>query len=186
MPTRFVKNCVPAFFGFMMGAFLLASGGGSTALAVDEIRPPFGLEFGQSCVSVREVLDQAGARVTGTALVEGNPTWTVDRINQQGLDCAVFTFRGEELAAVELQYRHPEWTSTRYHSFLGKVKENIESKFGDGSLIARSQSEGEDGIRQTVMGYEWRQGNAMIQLFYYSATRSGDAFYSVSVHYKAL
>lgn len=151
----------------------------------DGIRPPFGLEFGQPALEVREVLDRSQARITSTAVVEGNPTWTVDGIRQEGLERAVFTFRGEELAAVELQYHNPEWTSERYRTFMARVKQNIESKFGDGATIARKQSE-EEGILQTVMGYEWRRGTAMIQLFYYSATRQRDAFYTVSIHYKAL
>ncbi len=181
MPPRFQKNSL-----FLPVLVLMVVWAGAIAARAGEIRAPFGLEFGQSSAAVREALDKAGARVSGTAMVDGNPTWTVNNIKQPGLDCAVFTFRGEELAAVELQYRHPDWTSSRYHSFMAKVKENIESKYGDGVLITRSQSKGEDGILQTVMGYEWRRGDAMIQLFYYSATRPGDAFYSVSIHYKAL
>lgn len=157
-----------------------------SARADGEVKPPFGLSFGQSAASVRQALDDGEARLIEEGHVDGHLTWAVTGLPQPGLDRAVLTFDGNRLASVELQYRHGEWNSTRYRSFFDRVKQSITSKFGPGELIARTQDTGSDGVLQTVIGYEWRKIRTALQLYYFSATEGDNAFFTVSIHYKAV
>ena len=151
-----------------------------------EVKPPFGLVFGQTSDAVRAVLEEGQVEIEDVGDIDGNLKLTATRLPQQTIESAVMTFDRNQLAAVELVYRHPDWNASRYRTFYSQVRQNISSKFGTGSLIAKSQSEDDDGLLETLMGHEWRMRRTMLQLYYYSASCSEHTFFSVSIHYKTI
>ncbi|SRR5581483_1363743 len=151
----------------------------------EEIKPPFGLSWGESAERLEKLLKGAKATVVDRHDVDGRQAWTVEGLIQQGLKRTVFYFKNGMLVEVELQYQSSDWDTAKYNDFMAQVRRRIEQKFGTGQLIARSKAP-EGDVMQTVVGYKWNQNNTAIQLFYYAAETATDAFRTVSVHYKTL
>ncbi|MEA3188433.1 MAG: hypothetical protein QOD99_2263 [Chthoniobacter sp.] len=164
-------------------AGLTAHAPGQTA--GDEIKPPFGLSWGESAERIEKLLKGAKATVKDRHEIEGRQAWIVEGLIQAGLKRTVFYFKNGMLVEVELQYEDATWDTARYNDFMLQVRRRIEQKFGPGQLIARSKAP-EGDVMQTVVGYKWNQNNTAIQLFYYAAETASDAFRTVSVHYKTL
>lgn len=156
-----------------------------TAAVESEIKPPFGLSWGESAERIEKLLKGAQARVVDRHDVESRQAWVVEGLIQAGLKHTVFYFKTGLLVEVELQYEDPAWDTAKYNDFMAQVRRRIEQKFGAGQLIARSTAP-EGDVMQTVVGYKWNQNNTAIELFYYSAERARDAYRTVSVHYKTL
>jgi len=159
-----------------------SSYGSSTS---EEIKPPFGLEWGESSDRLEKLLNGAKAQIVEKRDIAGREAWTVEGLVQPGLRRTMFYFHDGQLIEVELQYQSPEWDSTKYDDFMSQVRRRIEQKFGAGQLIARSRAP-EGDVLQTIVGYKWNLNNTAIQLFYYAAERASDTYRTVSVHYKAL
>lgn len=153
--------------------------------AGEEIKPPFGLAWGEPSDRLEKLLKGAKAAVVEKRDIEGREAWTVEGLIQAGLKRTVFYFRGGALVEVELQYQDTSWDTAKYDDFMTQVRRRIEQKFGTGQLIARSKAP-EGDIMQTIVGYKWNLNNTAIQLFYYAAESSADAYRTVSVHYKTL
>lgn len=151
----------------------------------EEIKPPFGLQWGESSDRLERLLKGAKAQIVDKHTVEGREGWTVEGLLQQGLKRTVFYFRSGQLVEVELQYQSPDWDSAKYDDFMAQVRRRIEQRFGTGQLIARTKGP-EGDVMQTIVGYKWNLNNTAIQLFYYCAERNTDSYRTVSVHYKTL
>jgi hypothetical protein len=153
---------------------------------VQQINPPFGLEWGESSDRLEKLLRGAKANIVDRHDVEGRQAWTVEGLIQTGLKRTVFYFRDGQLVEVELQYQSADWDVAKYDDFMAQVRRRIEQKFGTGQLIARTREPaGTDlAVMQTVVGYKWDENNTAIQLFYYSAESSTQSYRTVSVHYK--
>ena len=133
-----------------------------------EIKPPFGLDWGENSDRLEKLLKGAKANIVERHDVEGRQAWTVEGLIQTGLKRTVFYFRDSQLVEVELQYQDPNWDVSKYDDFMAQVRRRIEQKFGAGQLIARSKAP-EGDVMQTIVGYKWDENNTAIQLFYYSA-----------------
>ena len=155
----------------------------SEGVESQQINPPFGLEWGESADRLEKLLRGAKANIVDRHEVEGREAWTVEGLIQQGLRRTVFYFRDNQLVEVELQYQSPDWDVAKYDDFMAQVRRRIEQKFGAGQLIARTR-EPEGDVMQTLVGYTWNENNTAIQLFYFSAETSTQAYRIVSVHYK--
>jgi hypothetical protein len=151
----------------------------------EEIKPPFGLQWGESSDRLERLLKGAKAQIVDKHTIEGRDAWTVEGLLQQGLKRTVFYFRSGQLVEVELQYQSPDWDSAKYNDFMAQVRRRIEQRFGTGQLIARTKGP-EGDVTQTIVGYKWNLNNTAIQLFYYCAERNTDSYRTVSVHYKTL
>ena len=151
----------------------------------EEIKPPFGLAWGESAERIEKLLKGAKATVTDRHEIDGRQAWTVEGLIQVGLKRTVFYFKNGLLVEVELQYQSADWDPAKYNDFMSQVRRRIEQKFGAGQLIARSKTP-EGNVMQTVVGYKWNQNNTAIQLFYYAAESASDAYRTVSVHYKTM
>jgi hypothetical protein len=152
--------------------------------AAEEIKPPFGLQWGESSERLEKLLQGAKATIVERRNVQDKQAWTVEGLVQAGLRRTIFYLKDDMLVEVELQYQTNEWDTARYDEFMGKVRRTIEQKYGAGQLIAR-QKQPEGDIMQTVVGYKWNQNNTSIQLFYFAAETPSQIYRTVSVHYKS-
>lgn len=151
-----------------------------------EIKPPFGLSWGETAERLERLL--RGAKAT---IVSREPTgtererWTVEGLVQTGLRRTVFTFQRQELVSVELQYQKDDWDQAKYDDFMGQVRRRIEQRYGAGQQIVR-RSEPKGDVTQTLVGYKWNLNNTALELYYFAAQNPANAFRTLSVHYKAL
>jgi len=153
--------------------------------AADQITPPFGLTWGVTKDRMTTLLKGANAKVVEKRVVGGRDVWEVEGLIQTHLHQTVFFFKNDSLVEVELQYQDNAWLDADYNSFMGQLRTSLESKFGEGKLIARSKSPQGDVI-QTITGYEWVQPDSAIQLVYFSAESPSQVYRMVSLHYKAM
>jgi hypothetical protein len=170
----------------LAGGVAARAQGGPPEAAVQQINPPFGLEWGESSDRLEKLLKGAKANIVDRHDVSGRQAWTVEGLIQTGLRRTVFYFRDGSLVEVELQYQSPDWDVAKYDDFMAQVRRRIEQKFGAGQLIARTREPAPGDVMQTVVGYKWGENNTAIQLFYYSAETSTQSYRTVSVHYKWL
>jgi hypothetical protein len=164
-------------------ALLFASA--SSALAVEDIPPPFGFHWNDSMTKLEQVLAGAKAKILTRERKEKREVWTVEGLVQPGLRRTLFIFRDGFLVEVELQYEYPEWTIERYNDRMGEIRRYFDAKFGTGKLVSRSRDTDSDVI-QTLVGYQWIVGGTMLELFYFSAQRDQLLFRSITVSYKAI
>ncbi len=150
-----------------------------------EIKPPFGLSWGETAERLERLL--AGAKAKGVErrkTEDGREAWTVEGLVQTGLKRSMFYFRGGSLVEVELQYQKDDWDQVKYDEYMGQVRRSIERRYGQGQLIAR-KTEPQGDVMQTVVGYKWNRNNTAIELIYYSAQNGPQVFRTLSVHYKS-
>jgi hypothetical protein len=157
----------------------------SSALAVDDIPPPFGFHWADSMTKLEQVLLGAKARIVSKDRKEKRDVWTVEGLVQPGLKRTLFTFKDGALVEVELQYEYPDWSIERYNDRMGEIRRYFDAKFGTGKLISRSREPDSDVV-QTLVGYQWIVGGTMLELFYFSAQRDTMVFRSITVTYKAI
>lgn len=164
---------------------LLAVLGWVAPVRGEDISPPFGLRWGESCERMERLLKGAKATIVDRRLIEGREAWDVEGLIQQGLKRTVFYFTRGELVEVELQYQKEEWTDAQYDGFMGDVRKRLEAKYGAGQLVAR-RTEKEPGtdVDKKIVGYKWTQNNTAIELVYFAATNASQAYRTLSVHYK--
>jgi hypothetical protein len=157
----------------------------TASAATEEIKPPFGLMWGESAGRLERLLAGAKAKIIERRrLLDGRDSWHVEGIKQQGLKRTIFYFRGAQLVEVELQYQKEDWDQKRYDEYMAQVRSVLDRKYGPGQLLARKTEPAGD-VMQTVVGWKWNQNNAAIEMFYYSAENQGQVFRTLSVHYKA-
>jgi len=148
-----------------------------------DIRPPFGLSWGETPSRLESLLTNAKATVSDRRMVGGRECWTVEGLVQPNLKRTQFYFAGGGLTEVELQYQQAVWTIAQYEAFMNQVRTRIEQRYGPGKLIARSKAP-ESQVMQTVVGYQWTQPETALQLFYYAAEAGSRSWRTVSLHYK--
>jgi len=152
--------------------------------AADEIKPPFGLHWGETTTRMERLLSGAHAKIVQRRMVGGREVWEVDGILTNDLQRTLFYFTNNELVEVELQYKTADWDEEKYNTFMDDVRRKLEGKYGEPELIAkREEPLGE--VVQKVLGWKWNKNNTAIELFYFSAQNATQVFRSLSVHYKA-
>jgi hypothetical protein len=176
MMRSFFSRCIAAF------ALMIVSSVGARAL--EEIKPPFGLTWGETAVRLERLLTGAKAKIVERRKLEdGREAWYVEGLIQQGLKRTVFYFRGGQLVEVELQYQKPDWDQEKYDAYMSQVRSVLDRRYGPGQLLARKTEPAGD-VLQTVVGWKWNQNNAAIEMYYYSAEDPAQVFRTLSVHYK--
>ena len=154
------------------------------AIPGEEIKPPFGLQWGETQERLENLLKGAKAQILDRHTAEdGRMAWTVEGLVSANLKRSVFYFKTDQLVEVELQYQNSEWDNGKYDDFMASVRRQLENKYGSGQLVARSKTpEGE--VMQTLVGYKWNRNNAAVQLFYFAAEKGAEIYRAVSVHYQ--
>ena len=162
-----------------------AVAGRTQNLVPDQIKPPFGFQWGEAEKDIEKTIDRAQAHIVARDTVRGRDAWTVEGLIQPALKRTVIYFGSEKtLVEVELQYEHPDWNLTAYEDFLNSAKQRLEAKYGPPTVLARDKKP-EGDVMETVVGYQWQQSGSSVQLFFYSAERNNDIYRSVSLHYRA-
>jgi hypothetical protein len=181
---RGIKNSAVNVRFFFLGTITLLASAFS-ALAVDDIPPPFGFRWNDPMTKVEKVLVGAKGKIITREQKENRDVWTVEGLVQPGLKRTLFTFKESFLVEVELQYEYPDWSIERYNDRMGEIRRYFDAKFGTGKLVSRSRDTDSDVI-QTLVGYQWLVGGTMLELFYFSAQRDPMLFRSITVTYKAI
>ena len=169
-------------FAILVAILCLVAG---EASAVQEMKPPFGMTWGASQKSVEKILLGTKAKIVGRKDLKGRTAVEVEGIPQKHLLKAFFYFDSDALSEIELQYGCAEWDSARSNDFWDGAKNNIDSKYGDGRLVANEKNR-ENDIKQSLTGYKWTQAYMSLRLFLYTAEKDSDFLQRVSLHYKQM
>ncbi len=173
---------LPTFL--MVFAALLPAAHGAGEIEKKEIKPPFGLVWGEAAGRLERKLTNAKARIVDKRVVQGGlEAWDVEGLVQNGLKRTVFYFKADQLSEVELIYQDASWDQRKYDEFMTLVRQAIQKSYGEGVQTVR-KTEPVEQVMQTVVGYKWNQNNASIELYYYSAQNGQNLYRTVSVHYK--
>lgn len=162
---------------------LLWIGWMAPGVAAEEIKVPFGFQWGESAQRLEQMLVQAKARIVERKTVDTRQAVTVEGITQRLLRSAVFYFEGDALNEIELRYGDPNWNGTQYSDFFDQTRRHIEQKYGPGRLIARTTTRQGDMV-SSILGYQWSQASATLQMFLFSAEQGGDSVRVLSLHYR--
>jgi hypothetical protein len=186
-----LANESPKAFGMMRSflsspicTVLLLLSATAQVRAIDDIKPPFGLSWGESADRLERLLKGAKAKIVERRkLTDGREAWYVEGLIQPGLQRTLFYFRGTQLVEVELQYQKRDWDQSQYDDYMVQVRNALDRRYGAGQLLTRKTEPAGD-VLQTVVGWKWNHNNAAIEMFYYSAENPQQVFRTLSVHYK--
>lgn len=155
------------------------------AAAQQEIRAPFGLQWGETPERLERVLKGAQATVVERRDLRGRQMWTVEGIVQPGLKRTVFYFENGVLNEVELQYQRNEWDDAQQLAWVEQIRRTAESKYGPGAVFL-DETEDDDGITRVSKGYQWVQDYATLRLVYFTAAKGEQKYRTVSLHYRGI
>jgi hypothetical protein len=158
---------------------------GVAGVQAEEIKPPFGLHWGETTTRMERLLEGAKAKIVERRHLEGREVWEVSGILSNDLQRTLFYFTNDQLVEVELQYKTTDWDEEKYNTFMGDVRRKLELKYGEPELIAKREEPLGD-VMQKVVGWKWNRNSAAIELFYFSAQNATQIFRTLSVHYKTL
>jgi hypothetical protein len=153
--------------------------------ATQMMRAPFGFTWGQSQKDVEKNLLGAKARIVEHKSVQGRTVVAVEGIPQRMLMRTLFYFDSDALTEIELQYGNASWDSVKYAELFDTTRQNIDTKYGSGRLLAREKSRDGDFL-YTLIGYKWTQGYMSLCLFLYTADKGSESVRVVSLHYKQM
>jgi hypothetical protein len=183
------QACIGRLFCMIirLRTLLFAAAFAGAALAgrvkAEDIKPPFGLHWGETTARMERLLAGAKATIVERRKVDGRDVWEVSGILSNDLKRTLFYFTRDQMVEIELQYKTEDWDEEKYHTFMGDVRRKLELKYGEPELIARREEPLGD-IMQKVVGWKWNRNNAAIELFYFSAQNATQVFRTLSVHYK--
>lgn len=172
-------------FRLLFLAAILACVAALEGAHAEEIKPPFGLHWGETTARMERLLDGAKAKIVERRHLDGREVWEVTGILSNDLQRTLFYFTGDQLVEVELQYKTADWEEEKYNTFMDDVRRKLEVKYGEPELIAKREEPHGD-VMQKVVGWKWNRNSAAIELFYFSAQNATQVFRTLSVHYKAL
>jgi hypothetical protein len=152
--------------------------------SLEEIRPPFGFQWGESSERLERMLKEAKARVVKKENIDGGERLTVEGITQRLLVRSYFIFSDDSLTEIELIYGDPAWDSKQYTDFFDQTRRHIDRRYGSGRLVARTKST-QNGVTHTLIGYQWTQVGATLQLFLFTAEKGTQTTRTLSLHYRS-
>ncbi|MEX1044623.1 MAG: hypothetical protein WEC73_00720 [Chthoniobacterales bacterium] len=152
--------------------------------AQQEIKAPFGMQWGESPERIRQVVTNAKAKVIEERTSGKREVMVVEGIVQEGLKRTLFYFSEGGLGEVELQYDREGWDETRVNSWVSTIKQQADRKYGRSRLYADERGD-EDGVKHTLRGWMWVQNFVSLRLVHYSAEKDGQRMRRVSLHYCA-
>jgi hypothetical protein len=149
------------------------------------MRVPFNFQWGESKARVEQSLLGIKARITSRRTIQNREALVVEGIPQRNMLRALFYFSNDSLNEIELQYGDANWTGTQYAQFFDEVRRNVDVKYGIGRLVAREKNREQD-VLQTLIGYQWTQGQMSLRLFLFSAEKDNQALNILSLHYREI
>ena len=155
----------------------------------DTVTLPYNLVWGDTTGRLSALFAGVGAKITNKKTDGPREIWTVDGLIAPNLQSSLFTFQAGQLLALEFDYGQQDWTTDKYNEQMGQFRRLMESKCeAPGELISRGPTETpspDNPVKETLTGYQWKHGDTIVQLFYFSAedTSKNQNFRSISVHY---
>jgi hypothetical protein len=156
----------------------------SPAAAQQEIKAPFGMQWGESVERIKEVVGKAQAKVVEEKVVGNRDVLVVEGIVQEGLKRTLFYFAEGGLSEVELQYDREGWDEARVASWVSTIKSQADKKYGAGRIFAEDRGDSE-GIQHSLRGWIWVQNFVSLRLVHYTAQQGEERMRRVSLHYCA-
>lgn len=154
------------------------------AVAADEIKVPFNFRWGDSPSTVEDTVQRAKATVVERKTVKGNKQLVVEGHPDKRLLRSVFTFEGDALVEIELQYGDPSWDTSKIQSVFEQTRRNLDRKYGTSRNIARQTSRADGGVIQTILGYQWTQSYTSLRLVLFIAEKGDETLRILSYHYR--
>lgn len=154
----------------------------ASARAQQEIKAPFGMEWGETLERIKEVVAKAKAKVVEEKVGGESDLLVVEGIVQEGLKRTLFHFSHGGLSEVELQYDRKEWDEARVSSWVTTIKQQADKKYGPGRIYADDRGEN-DGIQHTLRAWIWVQNFVSLRLVHYTAQKGEERMRRVSLHY---
>ena len=161
--------------------------------AVQGIRVPYGMSWGDSPEKVREMIRAVKAQETdfstkspGKDVLEAQGLSVGDQLLKKSL----FTFRDGSLVEIEMQYGDCTWDSEKALDFFDRTRRRINERYGTGTLLVNQIKEHPSGekipedMNYTLIVYEWSQPSVSLQLDYYAVEEKDKSLRLVSLHYK--
>ncbi len=155
----------------------------------DTVALPYNMVWGDSTTRLASLFAGVGATITNKKTENGVETWTVQGLLAANLQASLFRFSSGQLAALEFDYGNPDWDTAKYNDQMGQFRRLLDAKCeAPGEMISRRTEEPPDdkGVRQSLMGYQWKRGDTLVQLFYFSAEDPANkalTFRNISLHY---
>ena len=153
----------------------------------DTVSLPYHLLWGDTQNRLAALFAGVGAKIASKKTEANNETWAVQGLIAPNLQGSLFTFQDGQLAALEFDYGQADWDLAKYDDMMGQFRRLLEAKCEKpGEMISRdSDQTAPNGVKQSLMGYQWSRGDTLVQLFYFSAEDPAKslAFRSISVHY---
>jgi hypothetical protein len=150
--------------------------------AQQEIKAPFGMQWGESIDRIKEVVGKAKAKVVEEKVVGERDVLIVEGIVQEGLKRTIFYFSQGGLGEVELQYDREGWDEPRVASWVTTIKQQADRKYGPGRIFAEDRGE-KEGITHSLRAWIWIQNFVSLRLVHYTAQQGEARMRRVSLHY---
>ncbi|MFV0415847.1 MAG: hypothetical protein ACK5NG_05715 [Chthoniobacterales bacterium] len=147
-----------------------------------EIKPPFGLYWGESANRLEGILEKSKAKIIEKKTVDGRLCIVATGIPQKLLLRTTFYFENNALEEVELNYGDPNWDPLKYLDFFDKTRRHLDNRYGSGKLIARTRTDNK-GFISSLSGYQWVQPGSSLQLFLFTAEEGLNKIRVLSMHY---
>ncbi|MGC1480834.1 MAG: hypothetical protein WA771_10045 [Chthoniobacterales bacterium] len=160
--------------------FLLAA---ATSRGAEDIKVPFNFRWGDPPSLVESTVTKAKAKVVGEREIDGRNAIIVEGHPDPRLERSIFYFVNDALAEVELQYADKSWDTQKLNAIFEQTRRNLDRKYGTSRNIARTNTV-EEGVKQTVLGYQWTQSYTSLRLFLYLAQKDAKTFRMLSYHYR--
>jgi hypothetical protein len=153
-------------------------------VAMQEIKAPFGMQWGEPVGRIKEVVTKAKAKVVEERTAGPRDVIVVQGIVQDGLKLALFYFTNGGLSEVELQYDREGWGDEKVASWVATIKREADRKYGPGRTYA-DETGNENGLRHSLKGWMWVQNFVSLRLVHYNAQKDNEKMRRVSLHYCA-
>lgn len=173
MPLR---SALPILLALVLGAV--------PAAAMQEIKAPFGMQWGEPVGRIKEVVTKAKAKVVEERTAGPRDVIVVQGIVQDGLKRTLFYFTNGGLNEVELQYEREGWGDEKVAAWVSTIKREADRKYGPGRTYA-DEIGNENGLRHTLKGWMWVQNFVSLRLVHYNAQKDNEKMRRVSLHYCA-
>ena len=161
--------------------------------ADDPVTLPYGFTWGDSVEMITTALPRVKAKIKEKKpLGERGEIWVLTGIEVPGLRESRAIFQEKQLVGLDLEYGAPDWPMEKFRGAMANLRRKLEGMFaGPGTMLKRGPVEGNEdsGVDQILTGYEWRRGDTIVLLVYFSAEKKGaispkDAFRSMTIRYR--
>jgi len=154
------------------------------AAAQQEIKAPFGMQWGESVARIKQVAGNAKAKIVDERMAGDREVLVVEGIVQEGLKRTLFYFTNGGLSEVELQYDREGWDDAKVDAWVATIKREADKKYGPSRLFADENGD-DGGMRHSLKGWMWVQNFVSLRLIHYTAKKGDEKMRRVSLHYCA-